>query len=169
MRSLTTCVAAGLLSLLLLPGTAAAPDEPARIGWSDLRPADRGDELAWNDADRMIELSGYLLPVDRDDDLIYEFLLVPWAGACSHAAQPPANQVVLVIPETPYRAEKSYQQVSIAGSLKPGRERTQLFIMDGVAVVESGYSVGRAVVTASTEQSDTAARPGRVPWRFLRE
>ncbi len=49
-----------------------------------------------------IRIEGYMLPVDREGDKVYEFLLVPYAGACSHMPQPPANQMIHVFPAQPY-------------------------------------------------------------------
>lgn len=43
-----------------------------------------------------IRLPGFIAPLDYTDDLITEFLLVPYFGACIHVPPPPANQTVLV-------------------------------------------------------------------------
>lgn len=157
-----------LASALFAAAAAAAPTEPAHIGWDDLRPVAGEDASGWADAGATVEITGYLLPVDREDDLVYEFLLVPRAGACSHVAQPPPDQVVRVVPIRPYRAKMSYEAVSVTGLLKAGRERTQLFIMDGVAVVDSGYSLGRASVAPAAVPAQAPERTGN-PWRFMRE
>lgn len=69
-----------------------------------------------------VRIEGYVLPIDREDDLVYEFMLVPWFDACSHAPQPAANQMVHVIPEAPIRIERSFDFVSVTGSLRPGLE-----------------------------------------------
>lgn len=114
-----------------------------------------------------VEIKGYALPVDRDGDLVYEFMLVPWAGACSHMAQPPPQQVIHVTAMTPYRMKQSYEFVSISGRIRPGLEKTQLFIMDGVAVIESGYSIGRAEVARADARSDVAPPRKSSPWGFL--
>ena len=158
------------------PSGFTAPGDPVPIGWPTLGHAGGKPDatagadaagLAWDLAGRAVEITRYLLPVDRDGGLVHEFILVPWAGACSHAAQPPANQVVRVTPDTPYPLAHSYERVSISGRIKPGLEKTQLFIMDGVAVVESGYSIGRARVAAA-EGPDLVPAPGRSPWTFLK-
>lgn len=80
------------------------------IFWSALRPVDQakatvplsgkavsgpqGETLAWHDEEHPVDLTGFVLPIDQDGDLVYEFMLVPWAGACSHMPSPPPNQLV---------------------------------------------------------------------------
>ncbi|WEX07242.1 DUF3299 domain-containing protein [Chelativorans sp. AA-79] len=113
---------------------------------------------------RAVRLSGYLLPADREGDLVYSFMLVPRSGACSHMAQPPASQVVRVVPEKPYRLSMNYEPVSVTGTLSAGLEKTQLFILDGTAVILSGYKISKAAV----ERDPNAALNKPVtPWRFL--
>lgn len=148
--------------------------------WRMLRPAGQGDlsplpgmaettaqgeRLVGRLAGREVEITGYVLPVERKDDLVYEFLLVPWAGACSHTAPPSPNQLVHVFPAQPVRIDHVYDTVSVTGVLKPGLAKTQLFIMDGVRVLESGYRIGRASVTRIAQVRDpelrgAGSRPG---------
>jgi len=160
-----------VLALPLLLGLAEASE---RIGWADLRPPTQaatlltppeGETLSENLAGQSVEIAGYLLPVDREGDLVYQFALVPVSGACAHMPQPPPNQIVLVTPAEPYRASEVYEPVTVAGVLKPGLESSQLFIIDGVKIITSGYSVGRATV-AHAERVPDAVEP-KTPWRFL--
>jgi hypothetical protein len=44
----------------------------------------------------LVRLPGFIAPLEYADDLITEFLLVPYFGACIHVPPPPANQTVLV-------------------------------------------------------------------------
>ena len=44
----------------------------------------------------LVRLPGFIAPLEYTDDLITEFLLVPYFGACIHVPPPPANQTVLV-------------------------------------------------------------------------
>lgn len=144
----------------------ALGNEAQLIEWPALRhgqPAVTTGELGG----QTIQISGYLLPVDRDGDVVHEFMLVPWPGACSHMPQPPPDQMIHVLPTKAYRAAQSYEPVTVTGKLKAEEEQTQLFIMDGVRVVESGYSIGRAEVTpaALPQAGGSAANP----WRFLKK
>ncbi|HHZ07404.1 MAG TPA: DUF3299 domain-containing protein [Rhizobiales bacterium] len=156
------------------PPAMAASAEARSITWPALRGPLTGGNigdpagLAWTLDGETVEIKGYALPVDRDGDLVYEFMLVPRPGACSHMAQPPPEQVIHVTARTPFRMAGSYEFVSISGRIRPGLEKTQLFIMDGVAVIESGYSIGRADVARADE--GLGAMPARrsSPWGFLR-
>jgi hypothetical protein len=171
------------LWLSIAAGSASA--ETARIIWKDLRPAtqpaaesvglpmiaarmpDHGETLSLNLQDKTVQLAGYALPVDREGDLVYQFLLVPWTGACSHMPTPPPNQIVLVTPSRPYRISQSYQPVSVTGVLEPGMEKSQLFLLDGASVIQSGYTVRKAQVMDVDVVPDTITLPPNSPWRFL--
>ena len=45
---------------------------------------------------KKIKLPGFVVPLKNDGEKIYEFLLVPYYGACIHVPPPPANQTVLI-------------------------------------------------------------------------
>ncbi|RAZ88608.1 hypothetical protein DPM33_21680 [Mesorhizobium hawassense] len=179
-----TCAALAAALLLVATGADAAADV-AHIFWKDLRPAaqavaedanlpmiaaklpDHGETLSLSLQDKTIQLAGYALPVDRDGDLVYQFLLVPWTGACSHMPTPPPNQIVLVTPARPYKMKEAYEPVAVTGVLEPGMEKSQLFILDGVSVVESGYTVRKAEVATVDTVPDAVTLPVNSPWSFL--
>lgn len=147
---------------------------PLTIQWSALRPAQQsspdmplpgmaqsrsqGETLAWHDEGKTIKLTGFILPIDQDGDLVHEFMLVPWAGACSHSAAPPPNQLVQVAAKEPFRMSKIYEVVTVTGSLRPGLDRAQLFIMDGVRVLDYGYRMSQAEVEKATARLDPDLR-----------
>ncbi|MET2826774.1 DUF3299 domain-containing protein [Mesorhizobium shangrilense] len=182
-RLKSTAALAAVLLMAIVPAKAMA--ETTQIFWKDLRPAtqsvaesaglpmiaakmpDHGETLSVNLQDRTIQLAGYALPVDRDGDLVYQFLLVPWTGACSHMPTPPPNQIVLVTPAQPYRMSQAYQPVSVTGALKPDMEKSQLFILDGVSIIQSGYTVRRAEVVSVESVPDTITLPVNSPWTIL--
>ena len=174
------------VACLLLLGTASASVESLRIHWSELRPADqeagmvvmpsnaatnlvKGETLSTNLEGKRIELTGYLLPVDREGDLVYEFLLVPVSGLCSHMPPPPPNQAVHVFPAKPYRLAEIYEPVTISGTLQPELEQTQLTILDGVSVVESGYHIAKAEVSKADSVPDALPSRSVTPWSFLKK
>ncbi|TIU89406.1 MAG: DUF3299 domain-containing protein [Mesorhizobium sp.] len=177
----TGAIIAAVLGLAV--GHASA--ETLHILWKDLRPAtqaiaedanlpmiaaklpDHGETLSLYLQDKTIQLAGYVLPVDRDGDLVYQFLLVPWTGACSHMPTPPPNQIVLVTPAHPYKMKEAYDPVAVTGVLQPGMEKSQLFILDGVSVVQSGYTVRKAEVASVDSVPDTVTLPVNSPWSFL--
>ncbi|WP_037086417.1 DUF3299 domain-containing protein [Rhizobium sp. CF080] len=140
------------------------------ILWSDLRPADQsrtdaplpgmassrsqGETLVSRDEEHPVALTGFILPIDQDGDLVYEFMLVPWAGACSHSAAPPPNQLVHVVSDQPFRLSRVYEVITVTGLLRPGLDKAQLFIMDGVRVLDYGYSMSHAQVARASSSLD---------------
>lgn len=159
------------VALMTLPTGAAitAPAAAQKIGWNDLRPETAGDQLAWALQGKTVEIAGYVLPSDRDGDLVYQFLLIPWTGLCAHVPPPPANQAVLINLKTPYKLSEIYAAVSVTGTLQPEVEKTQLFILDGVSVIESGYRIAGATVMPADSISSGAESPKAGPWGFLRK
>ena len=127
----------------------------------------KGETLSHNLEGRQIALTGYLLPVDREGDLVYEFLLLPVTGLCSHLPPPPPNQAVHVFPARPYRLTEIYEPVSVSGTLRPEIEKTQLMILDGVSVIESGYRIGKAEVEKADSVPDALPSRKATPWSFL--
>jgi hypothetical protein len=165
--------AAAMFAILFIPNS-AAPTEAERIYWSALRPAEQlgqanqppsitplgkdHGELTWEGGERLVQLTGFVLPIDQEGDLVYEFMLVPWAGACSHGASPPPNQMIHVFPEKPFRSTRIYEAVTVTGSLRPGLDKAQLFILDGTRVLTYGYNMSRAEVAKATKLSDPDIR-----------
>jgi len=158
----------------------AAAAETHHIEWTALRPAEQhplqsvetksafsGRDLSAELGSQTVEITGYLLPSDREGPLVYEFMLVPWAGACSHTPAPPPNQVIRVTPDKPFAAEQTYQVVTVTGALDPGFDKAQLFIFDGVKVVESGYSISAAKVETVAGEAGAPPAHRQSPWSFL--
>lgn len=152
------------LFLLLFVLGSPCRAQPQSVTWADLSPAAidqpapgssttdvHGDVTNATLVGREIELKGYLLPVDREGDNVYEFLLVPVPGACSHTPAPPPNQIAHVSLRQPYVARAMYEPVAVRGILRAEDTTTQLFILDGVKVVETAYSIGLASVSAATD------------------
>ncbi|MBX3578165.1 MAG: DUF3299 domain-containing protein [Rhizobiaceae bacterium] len=160
------------LAALAAPLSAAAAPGSLPITWRDLAPAGGAATtavdapLSENLAGQEIRIEGYLLPVDREEDRVYQFMLVPWVGACSHMPQPPVNQMVLVTPSTPYRLAEAYEPVAVTGTLRTGVERTQFFLLDGVIQLDAGYSIGRAEVE-HMDKVDRPVAPGSNPWKAI--
>ena len=167
-----------LTALLLfapLPALGEEPTHPRTLQWSDLRgraeiagpakPASDGHAIGLDG--EAVVMSGFLLPVDRDGETVYSFLLVPWRGACSHTPAPPPNQAVLVTPAEPIESPDIYQPVRIAGHMSAKLETSQFYLFDGMATVTSGYGVNRASVVNLADLAEETP-PSRVgPWKFL--
>ena len=66
-----------------------------------------------------VNLAGFVAPLSFDDDIITEFLLVPYFGACIHVPAPPPNQTVLVKVDKAngLSFDQSWGAVWVAGTL----------------------------------------------------
>lgn len=179
MRIGSSLVVAATLAVLSAGSAMTAPAVPLKLGWNDLRPtghagsgaADKaaGEKLSMNLEGKAVEISGYALPSDREGDLVYQFLLIPWTGLCSHIPPPPPNQAILINLKTPYKLSETYETVSVTGTLKPELETTQLFILDGVSIIETGYRIaGAEVAPAETISAGAPPSPAN-PWGFARK
>lgn len=84
-----------------------------------------------------IMLAGFVAPLTYDGDLITEFLLVPYFGACIHVPPPPANQTVMVsLEDDGLTIDESYGAVWVTGTLTLDGSTTDL--------AEAGYSISDA-------------------------
>lgn len=88
----------------------------------------------WDDAPavpalerRRVRLAGFMLPLATDAQLIRDFLLMPYFGACLHEPAPPANQTVRVVPARPIPlAERGTSAVVVSGTLHVERSPSSL-------------------------------------------
>lgn len=66
-----------------------------------------------------IRLPGFVVPLEYDDkQLITQFFLVPYFGACIHVPPPPPNQIVFVKYSKGLKQDTLYDPIWIAGELK---------------------------------------------------
>lgn len=84
--------------------------EKARAEWdkAPVEPAMNG---------RKVRLPGFVVPLERQGDLVSEFLLVPYFGACVHVPPPPSNQVVHVVLKQPVKGMQSMETFWVNGTL----------------------------------------------------
>ncbi len=64
-----------------------------------------------------VRIPGFVVPLEDSKDGMKEFLLVPYFGACVHSPPPPANQIIVVKPQTPAKGLRSMDTVWISGVL----------------------------------------------------
>ena len=83
---------------------------------------------------QLIKLPGFVVPVETQDKLVTELLLVPYHGACIHVPAPPANQTVYV-KTTPASAGeyKHFDTVWVTGKITLVKTKTDL--------AEAGYLI----------------------------
>lgn len=94
-----------------------------------------------------VKLPGYLLPLEFDEKKVTEFLLVPWFGACIHTPPPPPNQIVFVTAEKGYGGLKQFSPVWVWGEIKVKNTKKSLFLVDGDAGIDTGYTLIAEKVT----------------------
>lgn len=66
-----------------------------------------------------IRMNGFVAPITYDEDIVTEFLLVPYFGACIHVPAPPSNQTVFVQvdKENGFTTDEAWGAVWIEGTL----------------------------------------------------
>ncbi len=115
----------------------------AEIGRKRQAAAEALDESLDN---RIVRIPGYLLPLDMNNNVITEFLLVPTVGACIHVPPPPANQMVYVQFPKGFEADGLYPPVWVEGLMSVGKGESNLYLSDGADNVTFGYSVAASSV-----------------------
>jgi len=140
---------AGLGASALLPRAALAEDV-INLDWDDLLPEDAArvprafqgliqhDKTAlsaaqpqssgvrsdWNG--QVVQMRGFVVPIDFDGTAVTAFILVPYVGACVHVPPPPANQLVFVTTSTPYESEGLFAPVLVTGMFGVSSISTEL-------------------------------------------
>jgi hypothetical protein len=88
-----------------------------------------------------VKLPGYMLPLDITGKKVSEFLLVPWVGACIHTPPPPPNQIVRVIPDSPFEMPGMFAPVWVTGRMSTAASKKSLFMIDGTSEIDIGYTL----------------------------
>ncbi|USD28189.1 DUF3299 domain-containing protein [Pseudoalteromonas sp. SCSIO 43201] len=128
------------ITAMILSGAAkAAP--PKELFWEDLIPkghvqisnqdaaSHEGAEQNWIQPDldapvvkeldgQLVSLPGFVVPLEGDSEVITEFLLVPYFGACIHVPPPPPNQIVHVKIKNGVPIESLYDAITVSGVIK---------------------------------------------------
>lgn len=92
---------------------------------------------------QLVRIPGYLLPLDVSGAEVTEFLLVPYVGACIHVPPPPPNQIVYVktAQNNGYEGRKIFDPVWVTGVIAVKSMTKDLFLVDGSAGINIGYSM----------------------------
>jgi uncharacterized protein len=68
---------------------------------------------------KRVSIPGFMVPLEDDLDVVTEFLLVPYAGACIHVPPPPPNQIVYVKMNTNTKVQVTFTDpILVTGTLK---------------------------------------------------
>jgi hypothetical protein len=92
---------------------------------------------------KRVKIPGFVLPLEFNNTMLTEFLLVPYFGACTHTPPPPANQIIYGKLKTETELNDIYRPVWITGTLQTSRSNS-LLSESGVAnglEVHSAYSM----------------------------
>ena len=66
-----------------------------------------------------VRVPGFVVPLEFDDNqVITQFFLVPYFGACIHMPPPPPNQIILVNYSTGLELDALYDPIWVSGMLK---------------------------------------------------
>ncbi|MBL8237832.1 MAG: DUF3299 domain-containing protein [Bryobacterales bacterium] len=68
---------------------------------------------------KTVKIPGYMVPLEDDSEIVSEFLLVPYVGACIHTPPPPPNQIVQVKMNSQKKVKMSFwDPVWVQGKLQ---------------------------------------------------
>ena len=90
---------------------------------------------------KFVRIPGYALPLEHQDTAVRELLLVPYVGACIHVPPPPANQMVYVRLNKAHTFNDLYEPVWITGQISIKAASQKLFLVDGSADIDTGYTL----------------------------
>ena len=65
-----------------------------------------------------VKIPGFVIPLEGDANMVTEFLLVPYFGACIHVPPPPPNQIIYVNFPKGAPVQQLWDVVYVIGTLK---------------------------------------------------
>lgn len=79
----------------------------------------------WNG--KAVKVPGFIVPLEFDDNqVVTEFFLVPYFGACIHVPPPPPNQIIHVTSKKGFKLDELYTPFWIYGTLKLARVSNEM-------------------------------------------
>ena len=90
-----------------------------------------------------IRIAGFMVPLEWGKQEVKEFLLVPYFGACIHVPPPPANQIIHVIADKPFKSKDGMDAVWVNGVIELANSKTDMG--------DSGYRMRAKKVEAYKE------------------
>ncbi|WP_340680951.1 DUF3299 domain-containing protein [Paraglaciecola sp.] len=127
-----------VLLMFLLTGSAnvsVSAAEPIELFWEDMIPknyiapeaqVNHDGSMVQQSIDapvvqslngKLVKIPGFVVPLEGDNELTTEFLLVPYFGACIHVPPPPPNQIVYVKFSKGVPISNLYDAVWVTGTL----------------------------------------------------
>ena len=97
---------------------------------------------------QQVKIAGYLLPLEVSAARVTEFLLVPYVGACIHVPPPPPNQIIYakIMQNKSYRSKNLFEPVWVTGIIVVKSMARDLYLIDGTAEIDIGYSMQASLI-----------------------
>lgn len=99
-------------------------EKPSEVDWATLREL---DATSFNMTEKIknlngtnVRVPGFMIPLEDNQSIINEFLLVPSPMACVHVPPPPPNQIILVRMAPGREARMSFGPIWVQGKLQVG-------------------------------------------------
>ncbi len=87
---------------------------------------------------KVVKIPGFVVPLEGDDEVVTEFLLVPYFGACTHVPPPPSNQIIHVTLKKGAPASAMYDPIWVTGTIRTETWKGELaqvgYTMKGISV-----------------------------------
>lgn len=87
---------------------------------------------------KQVRIPGFVVPLEGDDEVVTELLLVPYFGACIHVPPPPPNQIIYVKFEKGVPLQGLWDVVYVVGELNVEMVESDLgqagYLINGVTV-----------------------------------
>ena len=87
-----------------------------------------------------VKIPGFVIPLEGDENMITEFLRVPYFGACIHVPPPPPNQIIYVKFPKGAPIQQLWDVIYLVGTLKTETITHDLaqtgYLIEGVAIEE---------------------------------
>lgn len=152
--------------LLFLPVIAHSSDELLQLDWIDLIPEKERNQfneigmpnvnIDHNGNQKMaqspigsvrpeldgsqVKIPGFVVPLEGDENIVTEFLLVPYFGACIHVPPPPPNQIIYVKFDKGAPVQQLWDVIYVVGTLKTETTEHELaetgYFMEGIRIEE---------------------------------
>ena len=87
-----------------------------------------------------VKIPGFVIPLEGDQNMVTEFLLVPYFGACIHVPPPPPNQIVYVRFPKGAPIQQLWDVIYVVGTLKAETTNHELaetaYVIEGTQIEE---------------------------------
>lgn len=87
-----------------------------------------------------VKIPGFVIPLEGDDKVVTEFLLVPYFGACIHVPPPPPNQIIYVKFEKGAPIQQLWDVIYVVGTLRTqyiSHDMAEVgYLLEGIALEE---------------------------------